>query len=309
MTILAVTIKSILLIISVLIGVAFLTLFEQKVLSYSQSRKGPVKVGYKGVLQPFSDALKLFSKEVTLPYMSNVYIYFFAPILALGVVLTVWLVYPSFMGEEEINLGIVFLMCCLSVGVYALLAAGWASNSKFALLGGLRAVAQTISYEVNFSLILLSFIVLVMNFELEAFMFHSSSWLCFIAPPLAMAWFISALAETSRTPFDFSEGESEIVSGFNTEYSSGPFALFFLAEYGSILFMSTLFSIIFMGGVDGSFYFYLKIGVILFMFIWIRATLPRLRYDKLMDLSWVIFLPISISYLIFFVGLVMSFMV
>nr|VFU78871.1 NADH dehydrogenase subunit 1 [Proasellus rectus] len=301
-------IKSLLLIVSVLVGVAFLTLFEQKVLSYSQSRKGPMKVGYKGVLQPFSDALKLFSKEVMLPYMSNTYIYFFAPVLALGVVLSVWLVYPSFMGMEEINLSVVFMMCCLSVGVYALLAAGWASNSKFALLGGLRAVAQTISYEVNFSLILLSFIVLVMSFELEVFMLHSGLWLGFIAPPLAMAWFISALAETSRTPFDFSEGESEIVSGFNTEFSSGPFALFFLAEYGSILFMSTLFSLIFMGGVDGGVYFYLKISLILFLFIWVRTTLPRLRYDKLMDLSWVVFLPVSISYLVFFVGLVMMFM-
>nr|VFU78870.1 NADH dehydrogenase subunit 1 [Proasellus racovitzai] len=299
----ALVIKTILLIVSVLVGVAFLTLFEQKVLSYSQSRKGPVKVGYKGALQPFSDALKLFSKEVTLPFLSNKSIYFFAPVLALGGVLTVWLAYPSLMGMEEVNLGVIFMMCCLGVGVYALLAAGWASNSKFALLGGLRAVAQTISYEVNFSLILLSFIVLVMSFELEGFISYYKGWLGLLAPPLTAAWFISALAETSRTPFDFSEGESEIVSGFNTEYSSGPFALFFLAEYGSILFMSTLFSIIFMGGVDGAFSFYLKISAILFMFIWARATLPRLRYDKLMDLSWVVFLPVSISYLIFFVGM------
>nr|VFU78697.1 NADH dehydrogenase subunit 1 [Proasellus grafi] len=299
-------IKSVLLVISVLVGVAFLTLFEQKILSYSQSRKGPVKVGYKGILQPFSDALKLFSKEVVLPYMSNLYIYFFAPVLSLGVVLAVWMIYPSFMGEEEISLSIIFMMSCLSVGVYALLAAGWASNSKFALLGGLRAVAQTISYEVNFSLILLSFIVLAMSFDFEVFMVYSDSWLGFVAPFLAMAWFISSLAETSRTPFDFSEGESEIVSGFNTEYSSGPFALFFLAEYGSILFMSLVFSVIFMGGVDGDFFFYLKIGLILFMFIWVRSTLPRLRYDKLMDLSWLVFLPISISYLLFFVGLMMS---
>nr|VFU78884.1 NADH dehydrogenase subunit 1 [Proasellus spelaeus] len=302
-------IKSFLLIVSVLVGVAFLTLFEQKVLSYSQSRKGPIKVGYKGILQPFSDAMKLFSKEVVLPYLSNLYIYFFAPILALGGVLTVWMVYPSHSGLEEINLSIIFMMCCLGVGVYAMLAAGWASNSKFALLGGLRAVAQTISYEVTFSLILLSFIVLVMSFELDTYMFYSSMGLGLIAPPLAVAWFISTLAETSRTPFDFSEGESEIVSGFNTEFSSGPFALFFLAEYGSILFMSTLFSVIFLGGVDGTFYFYLKISAVLFMFVWVRATLPRLRYDKLMDLSWVVFLPVSISYLIFFVGVVMVFMI
>nr|VFU78720.1 NADH dehydrogenase subunit 1 [Proasellus granadensis] len=306
---LAVVTKSILLVISVLVGVAFLTLFEQKVLSYSQSRKGPMKVGFKGVLQPFSDALKLLSKEVLLPYLSNIFIYFFAPILALGGVMTIWLVYPSFMGLEEINLSVIFMMCCLSLGVYALLAAGWASNSKFALLGGLRAVAQTISYEVNFSLVLLSFIVLVMSFDLSTFMLYSNMWMGFLAPPLVLAWFISALAETSRTPFDFSEGESEIVSGFNTEFSSGPFVLFFLAEYGSILFMSTLFSVVFMGGLDGGFCFYVKISLILFMFIWVRATLPRLRYDKLMDLSWVVFLPASISYLIFFVGVVMVFMI
>nr|VFU78780.1 NADH dehydrogenase subunit 1 [Proasellus hercegovinensis] len=291
------------LVISVLVGVAFLTLFEQKILSYSQSRKGPVKVGFKGMFQPFSDAVKLFSKEVTVPYLANYYVYFMSPVLALGVVLTLWLIFPSSMGMNEINMNLIFMMCCLSAGVYSLLGAGWSSNSKFALLGGLRAVAQTISYEVSFSLILLSFIVLAMSFEIESFTVFSLVWLGLLAPPLMMAWFISSLAETSRTPFDFSEGESEIVSGFNTEYSSGPFALFFLAEYGSILFMGTIFSFIFLGGVEFSLFLYVKICTVLLVFIWVRSTLPRLRYDKLMDLSWVVILPISIAYLIFFVGL------
>nr|VFU96087.1 NADH dehydrogenase subunit 1 [Proasellus coiffaiti] len=297
-------VKSLILIISVLLSVAFLTLFEQKILSYAQSRKGPVKVGYKGLLQPFSDALKLFSKEVTLPYLTNHYIYFLSPIMSLGVVLIIWLLYPSLVGVNEISLSIIFMMSCLSVGVYALLGAGWSSNSKFALLGGLRAVAQTISYEVSFSFILLSFIVLAASFEADTFMNFSYSWLGLLAPSLASVWFISSLAETSRTPFDFSEGESEIVSGFNTEYSSGPFALFFLAEYGMILFMSMIFSFVFLGGLDLTVGFYIKVCFMLMLFIWVRATLPRLRYDKLMDLSWIVFLPISISYLIFFVGLV-----
>nr|VFU78775.1 NADH dehydrogenase subunit 1 [Proasellus cavaticus] len=296
-------------VVSVLVSVAFLTLFEQKVLSYAQSRKGPVKVGYKGLLQPFSDALKLFSKEVALPYLANYYIYFLSPVLSLGGVLTLWLLYPSSAGLCEVGLSVIFMMSCLSVGVYALLGAGWASNSKFALLGGLRAVAQTISYEVSFSIILLSFIVLMASLEVDTIMLFSPSWLGLLSPPLAFSWFVSSLAETSRTPFDFSEGESEIVSGFNTEYSSGPFALFFLAEYGMILFMGLIFSFIFLGGLDYSVYFYMKICAMLLVFIWVRATLPRLRYDKLMDLSWAVFLPVSIAYLIFFVGLVAVFSV
>nr|VFU78923.1 NADH dehydrogenase subunit 1 [Proasellus parvulus] len=300
-------VKSILLMISVLVSIAFLTLFEQKILSYSQSRKGPVKVGFKGLFQPFSDAIKLFSKEVIMPRLANYLVYFFSPILALAIILTLWLVFPSLMGLNEIKFGVIFMMCCLSAGVYSLLGAGWSSNSKFALLGGLRAVAQVISYEVSFSLILLSFIVLMMSFEVESFLKFSSVWLGAMAPPLMMAWFISSLAETSRTPFDFSEGESEIVSGFNTEYSSGPFALFFLAEYGSILFMGVIFSFIFLGGAEVSLSLYLKICSMLFIFIWVRSTLPRLRYDKLMGLSWVVFLPVSLAYLIFFVGLVLVF--
>nr|VFU78637.1 NADH dehydrogenase subunit 1 [Bragasellus peltatus] len=296
--------KSIIMIVMILISIAFLTLFEQKVLSYSQSRKGPVKVGYKGLLQPFSDAMKLLSKEVSSPYLINQLIYFIAPILALSLMMIMWLIYPMELGLNEISLGMIFMMVCLSAGIYSLLGAGWSSNSKYAMLGSLRAVAQTISYEVSFAIILLSFIVLVASFNFEYFIYFNSSWMIFMAPPLSMIWFVSSLAETSRTPFDFSEGESEIVSGFNTEYSSGPFVLYFLAEYGSILFMSFVFSLVFLGGSSLSLLFYMKICFILFLFIWVRSTLPRLRYDKLMDLAWMVFLPVSLSYLMFFVGIV-----
>lgn len=285
-----------------LVAVAFLTLFEQKVLRYSQRRKGPVKVGYKGLLQPFRDALKLFSKEVANPYLINLSTYILAPILALALILISWLLFPSLLGLNEIGLRIIFIISCLRVRVYSLLGAGWSSNSKYALLGRLRAVAQTISYEVRFSIILLSFIVLISRFSLDHFMNFSACWIFGLAPLLGVIWFISSLAETRRTPFDFSEGESEIVSGFNTEYSSGPFALYFLAEYGRILFIGLIFSVIFLGGLDYSIFFYTKICCILMLFIWVRATLPRLRYDKLMDLAWVVFLPISLLYLIFFVG-------
>nr|VFU78779.1 NADH dehydrogenase subunit 1 [Bragasellus molinai] len=296
--------KSIILIICILLSVAFLTLFERKVLSYSQSRKGPMKVGFKGVFQPFSDALKLLSSELIFPFMMNYLVFILAPVISLSLMLILWCVFPSSLGLNEINLSIIFFMCCLSAGVYPLLGAGWASNSKYAILGSLRAVAQTISYEVSFSIILLSFVILIISFDLEIFVSMSTSWLIFSAPPLAMIWFISSLAETSRTPFDFSEGESEIVSGYNTEYSSGPFVLYFLAEYGSILFMSFIFSLIFLGGDDLSLFFFIKICLVLFLFVWVRTTLPRLRYDKLMNLAWTIFLPISLAYLLFFVGLV-----
>ena len=295
--------KFVILIIRVLVRVAFLTLFEQKVISYSQTRKGPIKVGFKGILQPFRDAIKLFMKEVTVPSLANFFVYLVSPALALGLILRSWLVYPSSLGEGEIGLGIIFIIRCLSAGVYSLLGAGWSSNSKYALLGSLRAVAQTISYEVRFSIILLRFVVLSSNLRLRIFIEFKGVWLGLLSVPLALIWFISSLAETRRTPFDFTEGESEIVSGFNTEYRAGPFALYFLAEYGRILFMGILFRLIFIGGVDVSVFFYIKICFVLLLFIWVRTTLPRMRYDKLINLAWVVFLPVSISYLIFFVGL------
>nr|YP_009755480.1 NADH dehydrogenase subunit 1 [Hercostomus brevipilosus]QIP53957.1 NADH dehydrogenase subunit 1 [Hercostomus brevipilosus] len=297
---------SLILIVCVLVGVAFLTLLERKVLGYIQIRKGPNKVGLMGIPQPFCDAIKLFTKEQTYPLMSNYISYYFSPIFSLFLSLLVWMCMPLLVKLYSFNLGLLFFLCCTSLGVYTVMIAGWSSNSNYALLGGLRAVAQTISYEVSLALIMLSFVILIGGYNLLDFYYYQMNiWFLFLLLPLALVWFASCLAETNRTPFDFAEGESELVSGFNVEYSSGGFALIFLAEYASILFMSMLFSMIFLGGNIFSFMFYLKLVFISFLFIWARGTLPRFRYDKLMYLAWKCFLPFSLNFLIFFLGLKM----
>nr|YP_010621057.1 NADH dehydrogenase subunit 1 [Protagonista lugubris]WAX39440.1 NADH dehydrogenase subunit 1 [Protagonista lugubris] len=294
----------ILLIIFVMVGVAFLTLLERKVLGYIHIRKGPNKVGFVGILQPFSDAIKLFTSEQTFPLLSNYMCYYFAPIFSLFLSLLTWFLVPYFTGLVTFELGLLFFLCCTSLGVYTVMVAGWSSNSNYALLGGLRAVAQTISYEVSLALILLSFVFLVGSYNLMSFYnFQYIMWMIFFTFPLSMIWFVSCLAETNRTPFDFAEGESELVSGFNVEYSSGGFALIFLAEYASILFMSMLFCIIFLGGDINTMFFYFSLSFISFMFIWVRGTMPRFRYDKLMYLAWKSFLPLSLNYLLFLLGI------
>nr|UUF93620.1 NADH dehydrogenase subunit 1 [Eriocheir sinensis] len=291
------------LMVCVLIGVAFVTLLERKILGYIQIRKGPNKVGYMGILQPFSDAVKLFTKEQIIPTMSNFLVYYLCPVFSLFISLLVWSVLPYETGLMSFNLSILFFLCCLSVGVYSTMVAGWSSNCKYSLLGSLRAVAQTISYEVSLALILLSFVMLIGGFNLELFnKYQNYFWFVVISFPLSMVWFSSCLAETNRTPFDFSEGESELVSGFNTEYGAGGFALIFMAEYASILFMSVLFVIFFLGSGPFSVMFYFKSVMVAFGFVWVRGTLPRLRYDKLMYLAWKSYLPVSINYLIFFVS-------
>nr|YP_010952475.1 NADH dehydrogenase subunit 1 [Macroglossum bombylans]WMQ52730.1 NADH dehydrogenase subunit 1 [Macroglossum bombylans] len=292
------------LILGVMIGVAYLTLLERKVLGYIQIRKGPNKVGLIGILQPFCDAIKLFTKEITYPNFSNYYCYYFSPIVGFILSLIIWILVPYYFNMVSFNLGLMFFLCCTSMGVYTVMIAGWSSNSNYALLGGLRAVAQTISYEVSMALILLSSIIMVMDFNLMSFFFFQKMvWMMFIMIPLSMMWLSSMLAETNRTPFDFAEGESELVSGFNIEYSSGGFALIFLAEYSSILFMSFLFVVIYMGGYELSIMFYMKLSLISFLFIWVRGTLPRYRYDKLMYLAWKSYLPVSLNFLLFFLGL------
>nr|YP_010633960.1 NADH dehydrogenase subunit 1 [Anopheles squamosus]WBP69692.1 NADH dehydrogenase subunit 1 [Anopheles squamosus] len=297
-------IGSLLLVICVMVGVAFLTLLERKVLGYIQIRKGPNKVGFNGLLQPFSDAVKLFTKEQTYPLLSNYISYYFSPVFSLFLSLLIWMCIPYLIKLYSFNLGVLFFLCCTSLGVYTVMIAGWSSNSNYALLGGLRAVAQTISYEVSLALILLSFIFLVGNYNfLSFYFFQDYVWFIFFCFPLGLVWLASCLAETNRTPFDFAEGESELVSGFNVEYSSGGFALIFLAEYSSILFMSMLFVVIFLGSDIYSFMFFLKLTFISFIFVWVRGTLPRFRYDKLMYLAWKSFLPLSLNYLFFFVGL------
>nr|YP_009519882.1 NADH dehydrogenase subunit 1 [Anopheles aconitus]ART64918.1 NADH dehydrogenase subunit 1 [Anopheles aconitus] len=297
-------IGSLLLVICVMVGVAFLTLLERKVLGYIQIRKGPNKVGFNGLLQPFSDAVKLFTKEQTYPLLSNYISYYFSPVFSLFLSLLIWMCIPYLIKLYSFNLGVLFFLCCTSLGVYTVMIAGWSSNSNYALLGGLRAVAQTISYEVSLALILLSFIFLTGNYNfLNFYIYQDYVWFIIFCFPLGLVWLASCLAETNRTPFDFAEGESELVSGFNVEYSSGGFALIFLAEYSSILFMSMLFVVIFLGSDIYSFMFFLKLTFISFIFIWVRGTLPRFRYDKLMYLAWKSFLPLSLNYLFFFVGL------
>nr|YP_010952747.1 NADH dehydrogenase subunit 1 [Domecia hispida]WMQ53167.1 NADH dehydrogenase subunit 1 [Domecia hispida] len=291
------------LIVCVLVSVAFVTLFERKVLGYVQIRKGPNKVGFIGILQPFSDAVKLFTKEQNFPMVSNFMVYYICPVFSLLISLVVWAVVPYEIGLISFNMSILFFFCCLGVGVYSTMVAGWASNCKYSMLGSLRAVAQTISYEVSLALILLSFIILVGGVDLNLFsIYQENSWFMLISIPLSLIWFSSSLAETNRTPFDFAEGESELVSGFNTEYGSGGFALIFMAEYASILFMSMMMVIMFLGSGPCSGWFYLKLVLISFVFIWVRGTLPRLRYDKLMYLAWKSFLPVAINYLFFFLG-------
>nr|CAH59773.1 NADH dehydrogenase subunit 1 [Adscita mannii] len=297
------------LVIGVLIGVAFLTLLERKVLGYIQIRKGPNKVGFLGILQPFSDAIKLFTKEQTYPKFSNYLSYYFSPIMSFLLSLMIWMMIPYYFNMISFNLGMLFCFCCTSLGVYTVMVAGWSSNSNYALLGGLRAVAQTISYEVSLALIMMSSIMFIMDFNLMKFnMYQDFIWFIFLMFPIGLCWLSSSLAETNRTPFDFSEGESELVSGFNIEYSSGGFALIFLAEYSSILFMSLFFSLLYLGGYNLSILFYLKLALISFIFLWVRGTLPRYRYDKLMYLAWKSYLPISLNFLMFFMGLKIFFL-
>nr|ALG66389.1 NADH dehydrogenase subunit 1 [Orophyllus montanus] len=301
-------ISCLVLVVSVLVGMAFLTLLERSVLGYIQVRKGPNKVGIVGLPQPLADALSLYSKEQTLPEVSNYWLYYVCPVWSLILSLLVWLIYPMWFGLLTFNLGLLFFLCCTSMGVYSVMIAGWSSNSKYALLGGLRAVAQTISYEVSLAIVLLSMVFLAGGYNLVVFMkLQYNVWFIFLTFPLMLVWLASCLAETNRTPFDFAEGESELVSGFNVEYSSGGFALIFMAEYTSILFMSFLLCLLFLGGDINSIWFFLKVAFLGFVFIWVRGTVPRFRYDKLMYLAWSVFLPVALNYLMFFLGLSLIF--
>nr|ALO70619.1 NADH deshydrogenase subunit 1 [Halyzia sedecimguttata] len=298
------------LVLGVLVGVAFLTLMERKILGYIQIRKGPNKVGIIGILQPFSDAIKLFSKEQIFPYMANMLIFIFSPILNLLLSLLLWMSVPLYCYFFCFNFSVLFFFSISSLGVYTIMMSGWSSNSNYSLLGSMRAVAQTISYEVSMFLILLSFLCLILSLNLYNFMiFQKFTWLFFLNLPLSFMWFISSLAETNRTPFDFAEGESELVSGFNVEYSGVGFAFIFMAEYSNILFMSMISVLIFLGGDVYSWLFFLKLVFLSFIWIWVRGTLPRYRYDKLMYLSWKVFLPVSLNFFMFNMGLSLFIMI
>nr|ACO05453.1 NADH dehydrogenase subunit 1 [Eurycea wilderae] len=290
-------------IIPILLAVAFLTLLERKVLGYMQLRKGPNIVGPTGLLQPIADGLKLFIKEPVRPSTSSQTLFLMMPTMALTLALLIWIPLPLPNPLTNLNLGILFLLALSSLTVYSVLGSGWASNSKYALIGALRAVAQTISYEVTLGLILLCLILMTGGFMLINFnTTQEYIWLLVPAWPMASMWFISTLAETNRAPFDLAEGESELVSGFNVEYAGGPFALFFLAEYANILMMNVLSSILFLGT---TFYhlqpelstmnLIFKASALTIVFLWIRASYPRFRYDQLMHLVWKNFLPITIA--------------
>nr|YP_010118243.1 NADH dehydrogenase subunit 1 [Mustela lutreola]QJU48746.1 NADH dehydrogenase subunit 1 [Mustela lutreola]QQY85610.1 NADH dehydrogenase subunit 1 [Mustela lutreola]QQY85623.1 NADH dehydrogenase subunit 1 [Mustela lutreola]QQY85636.1 NADH dehydrogenase subunit 1 [Mustela lutreola]QQY85649.1 NADH dehydrogenase subunit 1 [Mustela lutreola] len=291
------------LIVPILLAVAFLTLVERKVLGYMQLRKGPNIVGPYGLLQPIADAVKLFTKEPLRPLTSSITMFVMAPILALTLALTMWIPLPMPYPLINMNLGILFMLAMSSLAVYSILWSGWASNSKYALIGALRAVAQTISYEVTLAIILLSVLLMNGSFTLSTLIVTQEHlWLIFPAWPLAMMWFISTLAETNRAPFDLTEGESELVSGFNVEYAAGPFALFFLAEYANIIMMNILTTILFFGAFHTpylpelySINFTMKTLLLTTSFLWIRASYPRFRYDQLMHLLWKNFLPLTLA--------------
>nr|YP_006303379.1 NADH dehydrogenase subunit 1 [Planiliza affinis]AEK53093.1 NADH dehydrogenase subunit 1 [Planiliza affinis]AIY72686.1 NADH dehydrogenase subunit 1 [Planiliza affinis] len=314
-TIFSVLLNPLAIIVFVLLAVALLTLVERKVLGYMQSRKGPNVVGPYGVLQPITDGLKLFMKEPIRPSTSSPFLFLAAPILALTLALTLWIPMPLPYPTADLNLGILFILALSSFAVYSILGSGWASNSKYALIGALRAVAQTISYEVSMGLILLNAIIFTGGFTLQTFsVAQESIWLILPAWPLAVMWYISTLAETNRAPFDLTEGESELVSGLNVEYAGGPFALFFLAEYANILLMNTLSAVLFLGTSFLSTSPLLTTSILMtkatflsVVFLWVRASYPRFRYDQLMHLIWKNFLPLTLALVIWHLALPIAF--
>ena len=313
--------KILTIIIPVLVAVAYLTIAERKIMGSIQRRRGPNVIGFIGLLQPLADGLKLFVKETTLPTSSNTFLFLFAPTLAFVLSLISWAVIPFSFGVVlcDLNLGILYLLVLSSLNVYSILFAGWSSNSKYAYLGAIRSAAQMISYEISIGFIILSVGICAGSFNLTLIV-AAQQKIWFILPllPLFMIFCVSMLAETNRHPFDLAEAEAELVSGYNVEYSAMTFALFFLAEYGNMLMMSALASILFLGGwlplldifpfniIPGFVWLSIKIIIFSIFFIITRAILPRYRYDQLMYLGWKCFLPITIGYLIFITGFLIS---
>nr|YP_010700932.1 NADH dehydrogenase subunit 1 [Ctenodiscus crispatus]WCI21147.1 NADH dehydrogenase subunit 1 [Ctenodiscus crispatus] len=301
-------INSVSFVVPILLSVALLTLVERKVLGYMQLRKGPNIVGPFGLLQPIADGVKLLIKETLKPSSASPYLFFFSPVLFLGIALLLWCVIPVGYSVLNVNLSLILVVGLSSLSVYSLLGSGWSSNSNYSFLGAVRAVAQTISYEISLGLILLSVVVFSGGFSIEVIEnCQEESWLGLCCLPLFVVWLVSTLAETNRAPFDLTEGESEIVSGYNVEYAGGPFAMFFIAEYSNIIFMNVLSVILFLGGSSPFNSIFpmniinigLKVGILVVGFLWIRASYPRFRYDQLMYLTWKKYLPFSLSFLIF----------
>jgi NADH-quinone oxidoreductase subunit H len=317
--------KILLIVVPLLVAVAFLTLAERKVIAAMQLRKGPNVVGPFGLLQPFADGLKLLIKETVIPSGANRVVFLMAPILTFLLSLIAWAVIPFGEGLvlADINVGILYLFAISSLGVYGIIMAGWASNSKYAFLGALRSAAQMVSYEVSIGFVIITVLLCVGSLNLSDIVEaqRGGFWNWFLVGPLlpmGVIFFISALAETNRSPFDLPEGESELVAGYFVEYSSMSFALFFLGEYAAMILMSGMTSILFLGGwlppfevapftwIPGVIWFSLKIALCLFVFLWVRATLPRYRYDQLMRLGWKVFLPFSLLWVVLIAGWVLA---
>jgi len=302
-----------LIVVPLLFAVAYLTYAERKVIAAMQLRRGPNVVGWFGLLQPFADGLKLLHKETIIPNRANPFIFLIAPLLTFGLSLSAWAVIPFGPGLviSNINLGLLYLYAISSLGVYGIIIAGWASNSKYAFLGALRSAAQMISYEVSIGLVFITVLLCVGSLNLSHIV-EAQRHVWFVIPhfPMAVIFMISALAETNRAPFDLPEAEAELVAGYNVEYSSMSFALFFLGEYANMILMSATGALLFLGGwlspfpiapftwVPGIVWFALKISFLLFCFIWVRATFPRFRYDQLMRLGWKVFLPFSFGWVV-----------
>ncbi len=310
-------IRALLLLVPLLIGVAYLTYAERKVLAAMQMRKGPNVVGPFGLFQPFADALKMLMKETILPTGANRGLFLLAPMLTFALAMIAWAVIPVNAGwaNADINVGVLYLFAISSLGVYGVIIAGWASNSKYAFLGALRSAAQMVSYEVSMGFVIVTVLLCVGSLNLTAVVEAQRNWwFCLPLFPMFIVFFISTLAETNRAPFDLPEGESEIVAGFFVEYSSMSFALFFLGEYANMILMAALTTILFLGGwlapfglapftwIPGPIWFIAKICFCLFIFLWVRATFPRYRYDQLMRLGWKVFLPLSLFWLVLTAG-------
>ncbi|CAK0763840.1 NADH-quinone oxidoreductase subunit H [Azospirillaceae bacterium] len=314
--------KIMLIIVPILLGVAYLTYAERKVMGSMQLRTGPALVGPFGLLQPMADGLKLFAKETIIPAGANRAIFVGAPMLTFFLSLVSWAVIPFDQGVvlADINVGILYLFAISSVGVYGIIMAGWASNSRYAFLGGLRSAAQMVSYEVSMGFVIVTVLLCVGSLNLSKIV-EAQRAVWFVGPllPMAVVFFVSALAETNRAPFDLPEGESEIVAGFFIEYSAMSYALFMLGEYANMILMCAIMSILFLGGwlppfgggvfawVPGIVWFGLKVALLLFCFLWVRATLPRYRYDQLMRLGWKVFLPLSLFWLVCTAGVLVVF--
>jgi NADH-quinone oxidoreductase subunit H len=321
-TFLLIMVKIIALVVPLLVIVAFLTYAERKVIASVQLRKGPNVVGPFGLLQPLADGLKLFSKETIFPTVSNKIVFILAPMIAFSLSIAAWAVIPIADGWviSNINVGILYLFAVSSLSVYGIIMAGWASNSKYAFMGALRSAAQMVSYEVSIGLVIVTVLLCVGSLNLTDIVYaQKSTWFVFPLFPMFVVFFISALAETNRAPFDLPEDESSLVGGYFTEYSSMLFAMFFLGEYAAMIMMSGMATILFLGGwlapfnisilnyIPGFVWFSLKTSLILFIFLWVRATFPRFRYDQLMRIGWKVFLPFSLLWVVLTSGFLLIF--